>query len=127
MRIALVILPVLAACAAGTVPADPPAEESLLPGSIGVMVAREMQGVIVTGVSRRAEEAGLREGDLILRYNGVAVHDAREFNRLVLGSRPRTTARVELLRDGAVHLLRVPVHQLDTMPRAQAALALSVL
>ena len=118
MRLALAILPILAACAAGTEPAQGLSEDSLLPGSIGIMVTGEAKGVVVTGVSRLAEEAGLREGDLILRYNGIAVHDAREFNRLVLDSKPRGTARVELLRDGAVHVLGVPVRQLDTMPRA---------
>ena len=49
----------------------------------------------MTGVSSAAADAGLREGDLILRYNGV-----------------------ELLRGGAVHVLHVPVRQIDTMPRA---------
>ena len=118
MRLFLIFLPILAACAAGPAPAEPRTEESLLPGSIGVLVVRKDQGVVVTGVSSAAAEAGLREGDLILRYNDVEVHDPREFNRLVLDSRPRSTARVELLRGGAVHILHVPVRQLDTMPRA---------
>lgn len=118
MRLALAILPILAACAVGPAPAPVLADESLLPGSIGILVTGEERGVVVTGVSRLAKEAGLREGDLILRYNGTAVRDAREFNRLVLDSKPRSTARVELLRDGAVHVLAVPVRQLDTMPRA---------
>lgn len=119
MRFLLTILPILAACAAGTAPAEPPgAEESLLPGSIGVLVARDTKGVVVTEVSKAAEEAGVRKGDVIVRYNGVAVDNPRQFNRLVLDSRPRSTASVELLRSGAVHMLRLPVHQLDTMPRA---------
>ena len=118
MRFLLVILPVLAACAASPAPAEPGSGESLLPGSIGVLVTGKDQGVVVTGVSSAAAEAGLREGDVILRYNGVEIRNAREFNRLVLDSRPRSTARVELLRGGAVHVLHVPVRQLDTMPRA---------
>ena len=118
MRYLVVVLPILAACAASTAPAQPPPEESLLPGSIGVLVTGKDQGVVVTNLSSAATDAGLREGDLIVRYNGVEVHDPREFNRLVLESWPRSTARVELLRGGAVHILHVPVHQLDTMPRA---------
>jgi S1-C subfamily serine protease len=118
MRLALLVLPVLFACTVASAPAQNPSDESLLPGSIGILVTGEAKKVIVTGVSEQAEEAGLREGDVILRYNGIEVRDAREFNRLVLDSKPRSTARVELLRDGAVHVLGVPVRQLDTMPRA---------
>ena len=117
-RFLLTILPILAACAASPAPAEPAPEESLLPGSIGVLVERKEPGVVVIGVSSAAAEAGFREGDLILRYNGVAVQDPRVFNRLVLDSKPRSTARVDLLRGGAVHILHVPVRQLDTMPRA---------
>jgi S1-C subfamily serine protease len=117
-RFLLTLLPILAACAAGPAPAEPGAEESLLPGSVGVLVARKDQGVVVTGVSSAAAEAGVREGDVILRYNGIAVQNPREFNRLVLDSKPRSTARIELLRGGAVHVLHLRVRQLDTMPRA---------
>jgi S1-C subfamily serine protease len=118
MRLLPVLLTLLAACAAPTAPADPGAGESLLPGSIGVVVARGAQGVVVTELSKPAEDAGMRKGDLILRYNGISIDDARQFNRLVLDSKPRSTARVELQRQGAVHVLRVPVKELDTVPRA---------
>jgi|SRR5688572_20973454 len=108
-----------AACAAPPQPEPaPPAEASLLPGSIGVAVGAAERGLVVTALSEDAARAGVRKGDLVVRYNGAAVASPRDFNRLVVDSRPRSTARLEVLRDGAVHVLQLPVHQADTMPRA---------
>ena len=47
----------------------------------------------------------------------MPVADEREFNRLVADSTPGGIARVEVLRGGTLHLLDVPVRQLDTTPR----------
>lgn len=120
MRILLVLL--LAACAAKPAPELEPVptlHASLLPGSIGVLVKRDAARLVVSAVKKDgpAARAGVRAGDVLLRYNDAAVADLREFNRRVIGSRPGTTARVELLRDGAVHRLEVRVLELDTMPR----------
>jgi len=92
---------------------------SLLPGSIGVLVKRDAARLVVSAVKQDgpAARAGVRAGDVLLRYNDAAVADLREFNRRVIDSPPGTTARVELLREGAVHRLEVPVLELDTMPR----------
>lgn len=118
MRILWVLL--LAACAAQPAP-EPAAvlHASLLPGSIGVLVKRGADGLVVSAVRQDgpAARAGVRAGDVVLRYNDAAVADLREFNRRVIDSRPGSTARVELLRDGAVHRVEVPVRELDTMPR----------
>jgi len=118
MRILLVLL--LAACAAQPAP-EPAAllHASLLPGSIGVLVKRGAGGLVVAAVKQDgpAARAGVRAGDVVLRYNDAAVADLREFNRRVIDSTPGSTARVELLRDGAVHRVEVPVRELDTMPR----------
>jgi S1-C subfamily serine protease len=118
MRILVLLL--LGACAAQ--PAPPSAavvHASLLPGSIGVLVQREAAGIVVSAVKQdsAAARAGVRAGDVVLRYNGAAVADLREFNRRVIDSPPGSTARVELLRDGAVHRVEVPVRELDTTPR----------
>lgn len=109
----------LAACAAnGDVP-NAPAQESLLPGTIGVVVQVSPKGVTVASMRPQgaAERAGLRKGDTIVRYNGTAVKSAREFNRLVLDSPPGSVAELELLRGGESRRLEMRVRQLDTMPR----------
>ncbi|TAK83446.1 MAG: PDZ domain-containing protein [Betaproteobacteria bacterium] len=110
----------LAASAAGCAP--PPmarAQESVVPGTIGVAVARDPEGVAVRALREdgAAAAAGLRTGDIIVRYNGMPVADEREFNRLVADSVPGTRARVQFLRSGTLHSIDVPVRQLDTEPR----------
>lgn len=106
-------------CAMQAEPYAPQREESVVPGSIGVLVRRERSGVAVIAVRKDspAAAAGLRVGDIIVRYNGEAVVDPRQFNRLVIASSPGSVARLELMRDGSPHYLEVPVEQLVTMPR----------
>lgn len=110
----------LAATAAGCAP--PPmarADASVVPGTIGVAVAREPAGVAVRALRQdgAAAAAGLRTGDIIVRYNGMPVADERAFNRLVADSVPGARARVQFLRSGTLHSIEVPVRQLDTGPR----------
>ena len=110
---------VLAACAAGGPPAsapERPAGESLLPGSIGVLVRNTPEGVVVATLRKGVDAQ--REGDLVLSYNGFVVSTAREFNRLVADSPPGSTARLEVRRDGERHTVELPVRQLDTEPHA---------
>lgn len=108
----------LAACTANEV-VPPAAGDSLVPGSIGVTVRREPAGVVVTGVARHgpAAQAGVRVGDIVLRYNGEPVVDSRQFYRLVVDTRPQSVIRLELLQSGGIRELAVPVEQLDTAPR----------
>ncbi len=68
----------------------PPAEDSLVPGTIGVVV----------------------------RYNGEPVSSPRQFYRLMVDSRPGSVAQLELRREGALHTFEVPVEQVDITPRA---------
>jgi membrane-associated protease RseP (regulator of RpoE activity) len=48
-----------------------------------------------------AEKAGLREGDVILRFDGEAVTSVRKLTRLIQESAPEHTARLTLLRGGS--------------------------
>lgn len=102
---------VLAACAQA-----PLEEESVVPGTISVMVRQANNKVVVSGVGK--DSAAVRVGDVVVRYNGEAVTSARQFYRLVLDSRPGSRARLELERDGAPRVVELPVRELDLMPRA---------
>lgn len=103
----------LAACATEIAP---PVQDSPLPGTIGVVVQDSAAGVVVAAV--RKDIWALRKGDVVLRYEGVEVTSVREFNRLVLESRPGTMASLELVRQGSRRWVELPVRQLDTMPRS---------
>jgi S1-C subfamily serine protease len=119
LRSLVLLLVLAAACVGGQTEPELRPQAGLLPGSIGVAVKRDTAGVVVAAVKKDggADTAGMRAGDVVLRYNGASVSSLREFNRLVIDSPPGSTARVELLRDGKVHQVEVPVRELDTMPR----------
>ena len=121
---ALILLAALAACAQPEVPAAPanaaPADgDSVVPGTISILVRPDPAGVVVTALGERgpAARGGVRVGDIIVRYNGEAISSPRQFYRLMVDSRPGSIARLELRREGALRTLEVPVEQLDTMPR----------
>ena len=117
------LLALLAGCAQPEAPAprvEPaPAEDSLVPGTLGVIVRPDASGVVVTAVGPRgpAARSGMRVGDVLVRYNGEAISSPRQFYRLMVDSRPGSVVQVQLRREGALHTLDVPVEQLDTMPR----------
>jgi len=84
-----------------------------------VLVDLASAGVIVAAMAAGgpAAEAGMRVGDVVQRFNGVAVVDPRQFYRLMLDSPPGSRAQIELLRAGSVIRVTVPVEETDTAPR----------
>ncbi len=68
------------------------------------------RGVVVRGIVEEspAEKAGLREGDLITRYNGQAVTESR-LRTAIAVSRPGTAADLEVMRDGKPTKLSVTI------------------
>jgi S1-C subfamily serine protease len=112
VRTLLVLAVLLAACAQAPVQ-DP--TDSVVPGTIGVIVRQDGSAVVVSAVRKGNE---VRVGDVVLRYNGEAVGSPRQFYRLMVDSAPGSVVRLDVLRGGAVHTLEVPVRELDTMPRA---------
>lgn len=64
---------------------------------------REVRGVAVEKVSENspAAAAGIREGDVIVRFNGEEVTSARKLTRLISEVDPDHQARVTVLRNGS--------------------------
>jgi S1-C subfamily serine protease len=116
----LLLCALAAACASHEPPpASEPTPDSVVSGTIGVVVVPASAGVIVAAVAADgpAAIAGMRVGDVVQRYNGVSVLETRQFYGLVLDSVPGSTAEVELLRDGSVVRIAVPVRETDTASR----------
>jgi serine protease Do len=113
MRTILLVAAALAGCAQPPVqlPAD-----SVVPGTIGVIVRQQESRVVVSAVAKSSSD--LRVGDVVLRYNGAAITSARQFYQLVFDSPPGSIARLEVLREGAARTLEIRVRELDLMPRA---------
>jgi membrane-associated protease RseP (regulator of RpoE activity) len=74
--------------------------ENLTPQLAEFFGAKGGNGVLVRSVEKgsRAEQAGMRAGDVIVKINGSAVNDCSDFSRL-LRSRSAPKASVTVLRD----------------------------
>jgi serine protease Do len=75
---------------------------------------KEATGALVGDVVPKgpADKAGLKNGDVVLDYNGKKVTDSRRLRLAVGETKPGTTVPVKILRDGATKTLEVTVQQL---------------
>jgi serine protease Do len=73
--------------------------------------AENTNGALVSRMSRASEayDAGVRPGDVIVGFNGVAILDPSHFLRLVSDSKPGTTAAVKVLRAGKTMEFKLPI------------------
>jgi len=71
------------------------------------------RGALVYSMYRTspAYEAGIRPGDIVLRFNGQAVENDAQLRRLLSDTKAGTTARIEVLREGKRQTIEVPVVQ----------------
>jgi serine protease Do len=78
----------------------------------------ERRGVGIRSIVRGgpAERAGLREGDVILRFDGEAVTSVRKLNRLIDEAAPEHRVRLTILRGGSEQEIAV------TLGRQQGAM-----
>ncbi len=81
------------------------AKEFKLPDNTGALIGE------VTKDSP-AEDAGLKEGDVIIEFNGKKVTDSRHLRLMVSQTAPGTKADVKLLRDGQQKTLTVKLGEL---------------
>ena len=74
--------------------------ENLTPQLGDFFGAKNGQGVLVRSVERgsRADKAGFRAGDVIVKVNGEAIHDSGDFSH-ALRSRKDNTASISFIRD----------------------------
>jgi len=63
---------------------------------------KDMNGVIVNSVQAggSAEKAGLKQGDVITKLNGVTVTDSNAFRNRIASTQPGTSVTLTVLRDG---------------------------
>lgn len=103
------------ACAAGPVAAPLAAEtDSPIPGCIGAAVGTDGGHVVLSAVGPAGQAAGLRQGDVVLSYNGQHIANVRELERRVLDSPPGSAASVEILREGRPLVIDLRVTEVPT-------------
>jgi serine protease Do len=72
-------------------------------------------GALVSSVAPggAAEKAGVKPGDVVIEYNGKAISNTTELQKLVSATRPGTTVPLKVVRNGKEQTLRATVEELD--------------
>ena len=73
------------------------------------------EGVLVSDVSKGgpAEKAGLKSGDIIIKFNNRTMNHARQLRNMVAETHPDSTVDVEIYRDGKRQTIPVKIGLLD--------------
>ena len=81
------------------------------------------QGALVSGVNKgsAADKAGIKEGDVVLKFNDRVVSDSRDLPRYVTSARPGTPSKVEVWRDGKTVELLVTLDEYKETTQVAAA------
>jgi S1-C subfamily serine protease len=84
---------------------------SELADSLGI---KEVGGALVSSVEpgSAADRAGVKRGDVIKSFNGLAVHDTNSLRNRVASTMPGSNATVVVLRDGREQALTVKLGEL---------------
>jgi serine protease Do len=88
--------------------------QDLTPALAKQFKLKESTGALVGDVVPKgpADKAGLKDGDVVLQFNGKNVTDSRHLKLMVAETKPDSTVPVEILRDGSTKTLKVTVKQL---------------
>jgi serine protease Do len=68
-----------------------------------------------------ADKAGLKAGDILLKFNGQTIANAGELPRVVSGAKPGAKASVQVWRDKAAKDLTITVGELESSDKATEA------
>jgi Do/DeqQ family serine protease len=82
---------------------------------------KQTRGALVNDVLKGgpAEKAGIRQGDVIIAFNGAEVKDPSHLQRLVAEHGVGKSAKVTVFRDGKTVELGMTLSSADTAPRRQ--------
>jgi Do/DeqQ family serine protease len=90
--------------------------QGISPDMAQAMNLPNTRGALVSTVDAGspAEKAGLKQGDVVTRYNGKDVADSNQFRNAVAGTLPGTRVSLTVLRDGRTETLSATVGELET-------------
>jgi serine protease Do len=82
----------------------------------------EARGALIAQVNKDspADKAGLKAGDVIVRYEGTAVQDNRQLRNLVAATAPGVKAKVGIVRNGKEETFVVTIGKMPTEAVATA-------
>jgi serine protease Do len=99
------------------------AVQSITPELADALGIDRQDGALISEISpgSPAEEAGLKRGDVIVRFGSKGIESVRELPRAVAATPPGTVVEVGILRDGKPGTKRVEIGELaDDRARASA-------
>jgi serine protease Do len=81
----------------------------------------EPRGALVAEVNpgSPADKAGIHQGDIIVDFNGTAIHEMNELPRMVASLAPGSKATLKVLREGKEKTLNLTVVELTDEKQAQ--------
>lgn len=82
-------------------------------GSVGLKKAK---GVLISSVNENssAAKAGIKAGDIVLKFDGTVIDDTKNLSRMVAESQIGKTVDFEIWRDGQVIPLRVLIEEMPS-------------
>jgi len=89
--------------------------QNVTPALAGEFKLKEATGALVSEVvpDGPAAKAGLKDGDVILNFNGKKIADSRHLQLTVADTTPGSTVPVEILRNGAAQTVKVTLKPLS--------------
>jgi serine protease Do len=81
------------------------------------------RGALVAGVTEKgpAEKAGMKTGDVIIRFDGQDINEMRDLPRAVAATAVNKEADIVVLRDGKEVALKITLGRLEDSEKAQEA------
>jgi serine protease Do len=88
--------------------------QDVTPGLAKEFKLKQNTGALIGSVSPEspAEKAGLKEGDVVVNFNGKSVHDSRQLKLAVAETKPDSKVPVQVMRDGDIRTVDVAIGQL---------------
>jgi len=82
----------------------------------------EAHGALVAEVNpdSPAAKAGIHQGDIIIEFNGIPIHEMNELPRMVASLAPGSKAALKVLREGKEKTLNLTIVELTDEKQAQA-------
>lgn len=82
---------------------------------------RDQRGILVAQVQpdSAADRAGIRQGDIVTKFNGTDVNEPNVFRNLVAGTAPGTEVTLTVQRDGREQQVRATLGEFTPVPQTQ--------
>lgn len=77
---------------------------------------KEAKGALIAQIEKDgpADKAGLRDGDIVIEYNGKPIADIRELSQAVASTKPGAKVKVKAMREGKPVSLVIVVGEMPT-------------